>query len=234
MSEQLAPLAPSQRLLCGPGPTNVDPAALEAMRQPMLGHLDPELHEVLLDLVDLLRQGVPGRIRAGAAAAVHRDVRDGGRPREPGRARRDRDRRQQRVLRRADRRDRPALRMPASTRSPRSGANTSRTSCCSTPSTSTRTPRCSPSSTARRPPGAAPRRRARRGDARRRHAADGRLRDHARGRRARLRRLGDRLRVLVHPEVPGLAARHVPHRGLRSRPGAGAPAQHPGRRSRST
>ena len=56
MSEQLDPLAPSQRLLCGPGPTNVDPAALEAMRQPMLGHLDPELHEVLLDLVDLLRR----------------------------------------------------------------------------------------------------------------------------------------------------------------------------------
>jgi alanine-glyoxylate transaminase/serine-glyoxylate transaminase/serine-pyruvate transaminase len=42
-------------LLCGPGPSNFDPAALEAMRKPMLGHLDPELHEILLDLVDMLR-----------------------------------------------------------------------------------------------------------------------------------------------------------------------------------
>ena len=55
MAEQPAPLSPSDRLLCGPGPTNVDPAALEAMRKPMLGHLDPELHDILLDLVGLLR-----------------------------------------------------------------------------------------------------------------------------------------------------------------------------------
>jgi alanine-glyoxylate transaminase/serine-glyoxylate transaminase/serine-pyruvate transaminase len=50
------PIAPSERLLCGPGPTNVDPAALEAMGKPMLGHLDPELHEILLDLIDKLRR----------------------------------------------------------------------------------------------------------------------------------------------------------------------------------
>jgi alanine-glyoxylate transaminase / serine-glyoxylate transaminase / serine-pyruvate transaminase len=56
MSEQPAPLSPSTRLLCGPGPTNLDPAALEAMREPMLGHLDPEFHDILLDLVDLLRR----------------------------------------------------------------------------------------------------------------------------------------------------------------------------------
>lgn len=56
MTELLAPISPSDRLLCGPGPTNVDPAALEAMQKPMLGHLDPELHDILLDLVALLRQ----------------------------------------------------------------------------------------------------------------------------------------------------------------------------------
>src|SRR5215211_2905714 len=56
MTELPAPLSPSERLLCGPGPTNVDPAALEAMRMPMLGHLDPELHDILLDLVALLRR----------------------------------------------------------------------------------------------------------------------------------------------------------------------------------
>ena len=55
MAEQPAPLSPSDRLLCGPGPTNVDPAALDAMRKPMLGHLDPELHDILLDLVGRLR-----------------------------------------------------------------------------------------------------------------------------------------------------------------------------------
>jgi alanine-glyoxylate transaminase/serine-glyoxylate transaminase/serine-pyruvate transaminase len=56
MAEPLAPISPSDRLLCGPGPTNVEPAALEAMRMPMLGHLDPELHDILLDLVALLRR----------------------------------------------------------------------------------------------------------------------------------------------------------------------------------
>ena len=50
-----APLAPSDRLLCGPGPTNVDPAALAAMDKPMLGHLDPELHEIIDELVRMLR-----------------------------------------------------------------------------------------------------------------------------------------------------------------------------------
>ena len=50
-----APLAPSDRLLCGPGPTNVDPAALAAMDRPMLGHLDPEIHEIMLELVRMLR-----------------------------------------------------------------------------------------------------------------------------------------------------------------------------------
>jgi alanine-glyoxylate transaminase/serine-glyoxylate transaminase/serine-pyruvate transaminase len=55
MTEPLARISPSERLLCGPGPTNVEPAALEAMRKPMLGHLDPELHEILLELVALLR-----------------------------------------------------------------------------------------------------------------------------------------------------------------------------------
>jgi alanine-glyoxylate transaminase / serine-glyoxylate transaminase / serine-pyruvate transaminase len=49
-------LRPPERLLCGPGPTNVDPAVLEAMSRPMLGHLDPDLHEILLDVVAMLRR----------------------------------------------------------------------------------------------------------------------------------------------------------------------------------
>jgi alanine-glyoxylate transaminase / serine-glyoxylate transaminase / serine-pyruvate transaminase len=51
----LPQLQPPERLLCGPGPTNVDPAVLDAMRKPMLGHLDPDLHEILLDVVAMLR-----------------------------------------------------------------------------------------------------------------------------------------------------------------------------------
>jgi alanine-glyoxylate transaminase/serine-glyoxylate transaminase/serine-pyruvate transaminase len=50
-----APLAPSDRLLCGPGPTNVSPAALAAMQQPMLGHLDPEIGGIMDEIVRMLR-----------------------------------------------------------------------------------------------------------------------------------------------------------------------------------
>ncbi len=46
---------PPERLLCGPGPSNVAPAVLAAMRRPMLGHLDPCLHDLLLEVIDLLR-----------------------------------------------------------------------------------------------------------------------------------------------------------------------------------
>jgi alanine-glyoxylate transaminase/serine-glyoxylate transaminase/serine-pyruvate transaminase len=52
----LPQLRPPERLLCGPGPTNVDPAVLDAMSRPMLGHLDPDLHEILLDVVAMLRR----------------------------------------------------------------------------------------------------------------------------------------------------------------------------------
>jgi alanine-glyoxylate transaminase/serine-glyoxylate transaminase/serine-pyruvate transaminase len=50
-----APLDPSDRLLCGPGPTNVDPVALAAMDKPMLGHLDPEMLDILAEVVRMLR-----------------------------------------------------------------------------------------------------------------------------------------------------------------------------------
>ena len=56
MHADLPELRPPERLLCGPGPTNVEPAVLDAMTRPMLGHLDPVLHDILLDVVDLLRR----------------------------------------------------------------------------------------------------------------------------------------------------------------------------------
>ena len=51
----LAALAPSERLLCGPGPSNVHPKVLEAMRFPMNGHLDPDFWDLLLELVEGLK-----------------------------------------------------------------------------------------------------------------------------------------------------------------------------------
>jgi len=55
MTEISSHLNPPERLLCGPGPSNVSPTVLEAMRRPMLGHLDPNFHDVLADVVRLLR-----------------------------------------------------------------------------------------------------------------------------------------------------------------------------------
>ncbi len=56
MSDATMPvLDPGERLLCGPGPSNVHPAVLDAMRLPMNGHLDPDFWDILLDLVEGLR-----------------------------------------------------------------------------------------------------------------------------------------------------------------------------------
>jgi alanine-glyoxylate transaminase / serine-glyoxylate transaminase / serine-pyruvate transaminase len=49
-------LNPPARLLCGPGPSNIHPQVLEAMQQPMLGHLDPEFHRILEQLSALLAE----------------------------------------------------------------------------------------------------------------------------------------------------------------------------------
>jgi alanine-glyoxylate transaminase/serine-glyoxylate transaminase/serine-pyruvate transaminase len=51
----VTPLAPPARLLCGPGPSDVEPSVLAAMRRPMLGHLDPAFHAILDEVVELLR-----------------------------------------------------------------------------------------------------------------------------------------------------------------------------------
>lgn len=48
-------LRPSQRILMGPGPTDVDPAVLRALSAPVLGHTDPEFFAVLEDIADGLR-----------------------------------------------------------------------------------------------------------------------------------------------------------------------------------
>jgi alanine-glyoxylate transaminase/serine-glyoxylate transaminase/serine-pyruvate transaminase len=49
-----APILP-RRLLLGPGPSNVHPRVLEAMAQPLLGHLDPVFLAILDEVQDRLR-----------------------------------------------------------------------------------------------------------------------------------------------------------------------------------
>jgi alanine-glyoxylate transaminase / serine-glyoxylate transaminase / serine-pyruvate transaminase len=56
MTPTLPSLDPPKRLLAGPGPSNVDPHVLAAMQKPMLSHLDPDLHDILLEVVDFQRQ----------------------------------------------------------------------------------------------------------------------------------------------------------------------------------
>jgi len=59
-------LDPGERLLCGPGPSNVHPAVLDAMRLPMNGHLDPDFWDILLDLVE----GMKALWRAGDGLTI--------------------------------------------------------------------------------------------------------------------------------------------------------------------
>jgi len=45
----------SQRLLMGPGPSNVHPRVYKALSTPIIGHLDPEFLEIMDDIQNLLR-----------------------------------------------------------------------------------------------------------------------------------------------------------------------------------
>ncbi|WLR52112.1 alanine--glyoxylate aminotransferase family protein [Bacillus tianshenii] len=49
-------LNPPNRLLMGPGPSNVSPEVLRAMSTPLLGHLDPAFLEIMNETMDLLRK----------------------------------------------------------------------------------------------------------------------------------------------------------------------------------
>ncbi len=57
MSGPINPITPPRRLLCGPGPANVHPSVLAAMQKPMLGHVDPDLHVILGEIMELLAAG---------------------------------------------------------------------------------------------------------------------------------------------------------------------------------
>jgi alanine-glyoxylate transaminase / serine-glyoxylate transaminase / serine-pyruvate transaminase len=51
----LSPLQVPHRLLLGPGPCNASPTVLEAMKTPLLGHLDPEFLKTMDEIQSLLR-----------------------------------------------------------------------------------------------------------------------------------------------------------------------------------
>ena len=55
MTDIPSPANPPERLLCGPGPCNVSPAALAALQKPLLGHMDPDFADILLEVVELQR-----------------------------------------------------------------------------------------------------------------------------------------------------------------------------------
>lgn len=52
---QLAPLEMPNRLLLGPGPANIHPTVLQAMNQPIVGHLDPAFLALMDEIQTLLR-----------------------------------------------------------------------------------------------------------------------------------------------------------------------------------
>ena len=49
-------LIPSQRILLGPGPSDVDPRVLRAMSTPILGYLDPEFIKIMDGVAEMLRE----------------------------------------------------------------------------------------------------------------------------------------------------------------------------------
>src|SRR6202035_1559023 len=53
-TDSLPPLRPPARLLLGPGPSMVAPRVYEALRQPIVGHLDPYFFEIVEDIRKLL------------------------------------------------------------------------------------------------------------------------------------------------------------------------------------
>ena len=52
LATSIPKIDPGDRLLCGPGPSNVHPKVLEAMQLPINGHLDPDFWDLLLDLIE--------------------------------------------------------------------------------------------------------------------------------------------------------------------------------------
>ena len=146
------PVTPSQRVLLGPGPSDVPPRVLSALAAPTIGHLDPEYLKIMDETRAMLREvfrteneltmAVSGTGSAGMEAVR----------RQPDRARRRDARLRQRRLRRPDGRRRRAGRRHGPRRSSSTGARSSSPRRSRRRWPNTRVPRSSASSTPRPPP----------------------------------------------------------------------------------
>ncbi|HEX2173779.1 MAG TPA: alanine--glyoxylate aminotransferase family protein [Dehalococcoidia bacterium] len=86
---QVSPVNVPQRLLLGPGPSNLPPRVQTALSLPVLGHLDPEFFRVMDETSALLRYAfqtrneltlvVPGTGTAGMQAAITNAIEPGDR-----------------------------------------------------------------------------------------------------------------------------------------------------------
>lgn len=56
MQGEFLELDPPERILMGPGPSNVHPRVLKAMSLPVLGHLDPYFIDTMFEVMELLRR----------------------------------------------------------------------------------------------------------------------------------------------------------------------------------
>jgi alanine-glyoxylate transaminase/serine-glyoxylate transaminase/serine-pyruvate transaminase len=78
---------PPQRILLGPGPSNVEPRVLQAMMAPLLGHMDPVYFDCMNEIQSLLRAvfqtenrvtfAVPGTGGAGMEACLANLIEEG-------------------------------------------------------------------------------------------------------------------------------------------------------------
>ena len=50
---------PPQRILMGPGPSNIHPRVLKAMSEPVIGYMDPIFVQMMAELKELIRY-LPG------------------------------------------------------------------------------------------------------------------------------------------------------------------------------
>jgi alanine-glyoxylate transaminase / serine-glyoxylate transaminase / serine-pyruvate transaminase len=56
MTSQFVPVTPPQRILMGPGPSDISPRVLAALGAPTVGHLDPYFLRIMDELQTMLRQ----------------------------------------------------------------------------------------------------------------------------------------------------------------------------------
>jgi len=82
----ITPFHPPQRILMGPGPSDVSPRVLEALSRPTIGHLDPLFVSFMDEMKMLLKFAFQTDQRIDHAGFRTRLCRDGNLFRQSGRA----------------------------------------------------------------------------------------------------------------------------------------------------